>query len=185
MAQPASGPVYLTVEEFWNYDVPEDMRAELVRGELRLIPPPGSEHGLVGADLLIRLGAHVQAQGLGVVTVGSGYVLADLPRTVRAPDIGFISASRLPPDIRRKEIARLRPDLAIEIRSPSETPSRLEEKLEDYRAVGIPLVWVVDPERQTVTVIVNGRETVVLHRNDILDGDSIVAGFSVRLSEIF
>lgn len=185
MAQPGSGPVYLTVEEFETYDLPEDMRAELVRGELLLIPPPGAEHGVVGARLIMRLAAFVEAQRLGVVTMSSGYVLVGLPRTVRAPDIAFVLASRLSPDMVPASIPRMRPDLAIEIRSPSERRSRLKEKLEDYRAVGVPVVWVVDPRRQTVSVIVHGHEDRILRGDDVLEGGSLLPGFSLRLSELF
>ncbi|HXT16458.1 MAG TPA: Uma2 family endonuclease [Gemmatimonadaceae bacterium] len=185
MAQPAPARVYLTVEEFEQYDVPDDMQAELVRGELRLIPLPGFRHGALATRVARLLDAFVEPNRLGTVTVGSGYVLAALPRTVRGPDIAFVSASRLPPDMEAERIARFRPDLAIEILSPSEPASRLDEKLADYRAAGIPLAWVVDGSSRTVTVVTLRGAPRTLHHDDVLDGGTILPGFSCRVGDLF
>lgn len=185
MAQPAEGPLYLTVEEFETYDVPDDMQAELVRGELRLTPPPGFLHGVVAARLMARIGGFVESRALGFVTANSCYELVGLYRTVRAPVIAFVSASRLSPDDIPLGVARLRPDLAIEVFSPSETRARLNEKLDDFEAVDVPLVWVVDPERRTVSVIEKGEPPCVLSHDDVLDGGITLPGFTIRVSEIF
>lgn len=185
MAQPAPAPIYLTVEEFETYDVPDDMRAELVRGELRLMPPTGFRHGLVAARIAARLVAFVEANRLGAVTAGSGYVLTRLYRTVRAPDIAFVVAERIPPGMDPARIARLRPDLAVEILSPSETPSRLDEKLDDYRAAGIPLAWVVDPEARIVSVITLRGKLRRVDGDGVLDGGKILPRLACRVAEIF
>jgi Uma2 family endonuclease len=185
MSQPARAPVYLTVEQFENYDVPADMRAELVRGELRLTPLPGFRHGALATRIARLLDTFVAANHLGTVTTGSGYVLTSLPRTVRGPDIAFVAAGRLPPDMQPERIASVRPDLAIDILSPSETSRRLDEKLEDYRAAGIPLAWVVDAEARTVTVITLRGRAHTLGGNDLLDGGKVLPGFACRVADFF
>ncbi len=43
----------------------------------------------------------------------------------------------------------VRPDLAIEVVSPDEGVYDLDSKLRDYRAAGIPLVWVFNPARES------------------------------------
>jgi Uma2 family endonuclease len=179
-------PVFLTVEEFEEYDLPEPYeRAELVRGELQLIPLTGFRHGDIGARILERLSAFVRTRHLGVVTMASGYVLVDLPHTVRGPDIAFIAANNLPPEFDRARVPRFRPDLAVEVLSPSDTRKRIEEKLDDYEAVGIPLVWVVDPEQQTISVFAEGEAARVLVVGDTLDGGSLLPGFELGLIELF
>jgi len=176
----------MTVEEFEHYELPEPYeRAELVRGELQLIPLTGFRHGDVGARILARLSAFVETHRLGVVTMASGYVLADLPHTVRGPDIAFVSATSLPREFDRARIPRFRPDLAVEILSPSENRRRIEETLDDYDAVGVPVVWVVDPEQETIAVFANGEAPRVRVAGEILDGGALLPGFSLPLVEVF
>jgi Uma2 family endonuclease len=54
-----------------------------------------------------------------------------------------------------------------------------------YQEAGVPLIWLVDPEAQTVTVIAAGASTRVLGPNDTLDGGDVLPGFSVSDAEIF
>ena len=186
MALPAQmGAMTMTVEEFLAHPTPEG-KAELVRGELRVTPPAGSPHGVAGFNLALLLGNHVKAHGLGrVFGDGFGYELVSLPRTVRVPDGSFVRAERLPADGVRPGLLKLAPDLAIEVLSPSETASDLQEKLDDYRAAGTPLVWVVDPARRTVMVIPGDAPIRWLHEGETLDGGKVILGFSCPVSEIF
>jgi Uma2 family endonuclease len=91
------GAVMLSVDEFSVYDTP-DGKAELVRGELRLNPPPSFRHGRVIATIAQRLMSYVNSHGLGVVAVNAGFELVELPRTVRSPDLAFLRSDRVPDD---------------------------------------------------------------------------------------
>lgn len=178
-------PMLMTVEEFLTASVPEG-KAELVRGELRVTPPPGAPHGTAGANLFLLLGPFVKARALGRVFGDSfGYVLTQLPHTVRVPDLSFVRADRLPPGGVGPGLLPLAPDLAVEVLSPSETASELEEKLADYRISGTPLIWVVDPARRTVMVVSDSRPVRWLAESEQLPGDDVVPGFSCQVSEIF
>ncbi len=44
------------------------------------------------------------------------------------------------------------PGLIVEVLSPTENRRRKEEKLADYAAIGVPEVWLVSPEAETVEV---------------------------------
>ena len=81
--------------------------------------------------------------------------MAELVRgeLLRAPDVAFARQERLPPGAVSSPTLKVAPDLAAEILSPSETASRLDEKLNDYAASHIPLVWVIDRKRRTVMVV--------------------------------
>src|SRR5258708_14769189 len=66
-------------------------RYELVKGELRLAPPPGSEHGEVTMNLAGPLYQHVNNNNLGVVYAAeTGFKLESNPDTVPPPDIAFV-----------------------------------------------------------------------------------------------
>ena len=48
-------------------------------------------------------------------------------------------------------VFRQPPFLCIEILSPEDRMSRMEDKLSDYFSLGVDLVWVIDPERRTAS----------------------------------
>ena len=177
--------VLMTPEEFLVCSVP-DGKAELVRGELRVTPPAGGPHGCVATNIVCRLHPFVEARGLGrVFADGAGYLLLELPRTVRSPDASYVRADRLPSEGIGPGFLRVAPDLAVEVLSPSETASELEEKLDDYRACGTPLIWVVDPVRRTVMIVASDAPVRWLREGDVLDGGTVVPGFSCPVAELF
>lgn len=180
-----SSPMLMTVEEFLVASVP-DGKVELVRGELRVTPPPGAPHGKAAVNLLVMLAVHVKANGLGSVFGDSfGYILTQLPRTVRVPDLSFVRADRLPAEGIGPGLLRFAPDLAVEVLSPSESASELEGKLADYTVAGTRLIWVVDPARRTVMILDQVHPVRWLQESDVLDGGEVVPGFSCRVAEIF
>ena len=186
MALPArASPMSMTAEEFLAHPV-HDAKAELVRGELRVTPPAGGPHGTVATNLVVMLATHVRAHQLGrAFGDGTGYELLRLPRTVRVPDASFVRRDRLPAEGIGPGLLKLAPDLAIEVLSPSETASDLEEKLDDYLIAGTPLVWVVDPARRTVMIVAADAPVRWLREGDTLDGGSVVPKFACAVSDIF
>ncbi|MEP7002291.1 MAG: Uma2 family endonuclease, partial [bacterium] len=143
----------MTPDEFLVHPL-SDVKAELVRGELRVTPPAAGPHGCVATNVVGLLLAYVKGRDLGrVFTDGVGYELVQLPRTVRCPDASFVRADRLPKEGIGHGFLKLAPDLAVEVLSPSESASELEEKLDDYRSCGTPLLWVIDPVRRTVMIV--------------------------------
>jgi Uma2 family endonuclease len=110
--------------------------------------------------------------------------LIQLPRTVRVPDVSFVRASRLPQDGAVPGLFKFAPDLAVEVLSPSESASELEQKLDDYRACGTPLIWVVDPIRRTVMIVASDAPVRWLHEGDTLDGAEVIPGLLCRVDEL-
>ena len=177
--------VLMTPDEFLVYPL-SDVKAELVRGELRVAPPPGGPHGRAATNLVVLLSIHVNAHQLGSVFAdGVGYELAQLPRTVRVPDASFVQAARLPANGIGPGLLKLAPDLAIEVLSPSERASELEQKLHDYCTCGTPLIWVLDPAQRTVMVVATNSALHWLCEADTLDGADVVPGFSCKVSALF
>src|SRR5881628_1829499 len=75
----------------------DDLRHELVKGELRTAPPNGFEHGVLGSNLAARVHQHAIANDLGrVLNSGTGFYLSRDPDTVRAPDVAFVGKARIP-----------------------------------------------------------------------------------------
>jgi Uma2 family endonuclease len=71
-------------------------RSELVRGELIMMTPAGSEHGSIAINITVPLATHVKQQALGrVFSADTGFQIASEPDTVRSPDVAFVRADRL------------------------------------------------------------------------------------------
>ena len=65
-------------------------------------------------------------------------------------------------------------------------PGEVRRTLDEYAAVRIPLVWVVDPEAETVEVFDHATGTArTLRRGDTLDGGAVLPGFAVTLDALF
>ncbi|HUH12030.1 MAG TPA: Uma2 family endonuclease [Longimicrobiales bacterium] len=180
---PAEAPL-LTIEEYER--LPDDgYRDELVRGRLVREPQPGTEHGWLAVEIAGLLRQHVVEHGGGIVLVGSGFVLSEVPPTVRGPDVSFVSVERLPPGPLPAGFLRLAPDLAVEIVSPSNTAAGIQEKVFEYLDAGTRLVWVVYPGRREFTLYRSREEIRVLTEGDALTGGDLLPGLAVPLAELF
>jgi Uma2 family endonuclease len=115
----------------------------------------------------------------------TGFKIASDPDTVRAPDVAYVTAERLPPPEQRPGYFEGAPDLAVEIVSPTDTVSELGEKVEEYLAVGVRGIWIVDPANRTVTVHEPGQPVRILRELDTLEGGDVVPGFRCPVSELF
>jgi Uma2 family endonuclease len=173
----------VTAEELFHH--PDSKYLELVRGVPRVCEPPGGVHGRLAARIASRLVEHVERLGLGAVLVEAGYVLRRAPDTVRGPDISFISLASMAPDRIPLQFIPGAPDLAVEILSPDDRCSDIEEKVSDYLAGGARLVWLVEPRDQRVIVRYPDRPSKILGPHDILDGEDVVPGFALPVAELF
>lgn len=181
----ASSIQLLTAKDLWN--LPKDgMRHELVRGELQTMPPSGGEHCIVEIKLAAPLYTHVMTKQLGAVLTGDpGFIIGRNPDTVRAPDIAFVKQEHIPATGVPKKYWPGPPDLAVEVISPSDTLIEVEEKVHDWLEAGTAMVWVVNPRRRTVTVYRTPHQAAILTAADELDGQDVVPGFRIQVSEIF
>jgi Uma2 family endonuclease len=175
--------VELTAEQLAHR--PDLERYELVRGMLRVSEPPGGAHGAVAVRLASLLHAHVAAHGLGIVLVETGYVVARAPDTVRGPDVSFTSRDRLGAGPLPAAFIPFAPDLAVEILSPDDRVSDVEEKVADYLDGGTRLVWLVDPARRSVTVRRSGGTLSMVTAPAELDGEDVVPRFRCSLGAVF
>jgi len=173
----------VTAEEL--FEQPDSRYRELVRGVPRDSEPPGGLHGWIAVRLAGRLADHVERLGLGSVLVEAGYLLQRGPDTVRGPDISFLSAARLPPERLPEHFIPGAPDLAIEILSPSDRWSEVEEKITDYFGAGARLVWVVDPGERRVIVRYPDRPPRIIPTGGAVEGEEVVPGFALPLTELF
>ena len=77
------------------------------------------------------------------------------------------------------------PDIAVEVISPSDSYTEVEEKVADWLNAGTLAVIVVDPRRRTVKVHRSPAEAVVLTEADVLAVEGVVPGWQMRVRDIF
>jgi Uma2 family endonuclease len=181
----STAPQWMTAQEL--LDLPrDDMRHELVRGELRTMSPGGRRHGRIAVRFCTPLDVHVTSRGLGeVYTAETGYRLAHNPDTVRAPDVSFVRAERLPHMGNPDGYLTGAPDIALEVLSPSDRPGEMAERIRDLMGAGTAILWVVDSRRRTVAEHRPGQAVRVLGSADVLKTPDIVPDWELPLRDLF
>ena len=159
-------------------------RYELIRGVLVPKMPTGRPHGETVTMTSYVLTGYVIANDYGITFSGEpGYLLDRDPDTVRAPDVAWFAPGRLPEGI--QGYPELAPDLAVEVKSPSNSNPEMASKAEMWLSYGSQQVWVEDPEHTTVTIYRIGASPVTLNEDDTLDGGDLLPGFTTPVWRLF
>jgi Uma2 family endonuclease len=183
MATIASEP--MTAETFLTWCArPENegRRFELDQGEIIPMPPPNELHGAICALVSYILTGYLFRLGRGhVCTNDTGLIVSRDPDTVRGPDLMLFLDDRPLGQLSRANVERL-PALVVEVLSPS---GRVNQRISQYLRLGVPLVWLVDPEERMVTVYRPGREMQVFDESHELTGDDVLPEFRCRVADLF
>jgi Uma2 family endonuclease len=173
-----------TGEDLWKI-VADGSRYELSRGELVPMTPVGIRHAVVVSKIGRLLGNFVEKNSLGIVGLDGGFYLRRNPDTLRAPDMAFISKERIAREGIPEKFADSPPGLAIEVLSLEDTVTDMQKKVEEYLTGGVPLVWIIDPANQRVTVYRDLQDVKVLTHDQELDGGHVLPGFRIKVGDIF
>ena len=169
----------LTIEDYEKLPDALARNHELVNGEL--VPVSGNtlEHNLLRDLISHLLKSIVEQSGLGIIVGEQEY---DFGGNAYAPDISFISASKVHLLDRKRRVQSFTPDLAVEIVSRNDTFERLMRKATQYRQHGTPEVWLLSIElRQAVHLSERGQ--IILDENAVFAPQAI-PGFSIRIGEL-
>ena len=174
----------MTADELLAMPRGDGLRYDLIRGVLVEKVPTGRPHAVVVTLIAIVLGSFVLARDLGEVHTGEpGYLLEIGPDTVRAPDVAWISAGRIPEGT--TGYPNLAPDLAVEVKSPSNSHVEMRRKAEMWLSFGTRQVWVADPETTAVTVYRTGAGPTELGEDDTIDGGDLLPDFTAPVWSLF
>jgi Uma2 family endonuclease len=165
-------------------EAPRKRICELVDGVL-VEKPLGAREGLLAAVLIQLLWNHVEAHDLGVVIGADGPFRLWLG-LVRIPDVSFVSWERLPGgEFPPHAIARVIPDLAVEVLSKGNTKKEIERKLREYFQACVRLAWVVEPKTETARAYTAPDQVLPISREGALDGGDVLPGFNLPLKQLF
>ena len=158
---------------------------ELVKGKIIRMPLTGHPHGYIEVNFAIELGNFVRQHKLGRVLAGEvGIYTERNPDTVRGADVAFISNERLS-KVKSESYLDIAPELIVEVKSPSDRWNKIEEKLAEYFAIDVKMVWVAEPKRKMVHVYHSLTDVKHLTKDEKLSGEEILPGFSVLVADFF
>lgn len=104
---------------------------------------------------------------------------------MRAPDVAFVRRERIEVIGKQTGYWPEAPDLAVEVISPHDRYTEVDEKVADWLVAGTRMVIVVNPRNKTVRVHRSPTDVVSLTIDDTLDGGDVVPGWRMPLTEIF
>ncbi len=173
-------------EQFFQFcQLNGDVRIERnAGGSIEVMAPAGGETGARNGFLIAALHRWTEDDGTGVAFDSStGFELPN--RAVRAPDAAWVLRSRLARLAASDKVRFLPlcPDFVIELLSPSDSRAAAARKMEEYRANGARLGWLVDPARRQVTIY--RADGSLEHRHDVVTGETVLPGFSLDLAAIW
>lgn len=160
-------------------------RFELQQGALVEVGTAGRKHTRIAVLIAHLILAFLESKAIdGEVTGADGtYKLTEHDTSV--PDVGYVSPARaqtLPDDTVFYPFA---PDLAVEVRSPSQSKRTMHTLAVMYLNAGARLVWIVEPKAKTVTVYQGDGKRFTLSGDAELDGGDVLPGFKLSLPRIF
>jgi Uma2 family endonuclease len=178
----------LTDDQFYELcQLNRELRIErTAQGELLIMPPAGWETSEYNAEICMQLRQWAKREGTGTTTDSSGGFI--LPNTaVRSPDAAWIRHDRLATLTaeQRKKFLPLCPDFVLELRSPTDSLSVLQDKMQEYMENGAQLGWLIDPVRRQVFIYRPDLPVEQLEKPDSVSGEPLLPGFRLDLREIW
>jgi Uma2 family endonuclease len=159
---------------------------ELVDGNLEFLPMPTTSHQFIVQYLYGLLLGFVDARKLGKV-IFAPLRIRIRPKTMREPDIIYIS---------RKHYRRIGEeywtgaDLVVEVVSPDKRSQKrdYQEKRVQYAQRGIAEYWIVDPQKERISVLALKGKSYRVH-GEFAPGQRatsvLLSGFAVDVSAVF
>jgi len=183
----------LTIDDFMQIYEREGA-FEIINGTRIPMSPTKFGHVHLATKLLLAITNHAQKQNLGEAYNEVPFVLTDDRNWVkgsRVPDVAFVLQARLDdykantPDWKDRPLM-LVPDLVVEIISPTDRYTEVNEKVDRYLDDGVNLIWVIDPARKTVAVHdTQNKRQYTLTEKDTLSGSDIIPEFTLKLAHFF
>ena len=171
-----------TIEDLLR--MPRDGRLyELVDGEI-IVSPAGMRHGEVVVKILAVVATFLDKNPIGkAYSPDTGIALPD--GNLRCPDVSVVLNQKLPGGESPEGFGELVPDFVVEVLSPSDSLKEVGRKIGEFLECGVPLVWLADPKRKTVTAYRSLSETRQYTTEDTITAEPILPGFSCSVSKFF
>ena len=187
----------MTAEEFaeQRYDLPDGGRwSELVSGEPVILGQPSDAHGNIVRNLSSALAEWIDKTRIGYACFELGLIVQRAPDTVYCPAISYFVIGNRWAEM-DNVVTETRPAVVVEVASTTDRRRSMRGRVELYRAAGVAVVIVIDPQEKQIAVHSGKDGLEVLGTDDTLaardewrcdDLDQpLLEGFSISLEAVF
>ena len=173
----------ITADELLAMPLGYGYRYELIRGAV--IRSPASVEPVAAAITYTayHFALYAEAHGTCFPTIGCGFRLERDPDTVRSADVAWIAPGRIPQGT--QGYPELAPDLAVEVKSPSNSNPERAAKAQMWLCYGSQVALALDPATVTVIIYRPNTEPVTLGQDDVLGLDDLLPGFNTPVWRLF
>lgn len=177
MVQVATQQKIYTVDDI--YALPDGERAELIDGQIYYMAPPNTKHQRLVHFFDREIGNYIQSKHgeCEVFPAPFAVFLNENDTNYVEPDISVICDKNKISD----KGCHGAPDWIIEIVSPSSKQMDYYKKLFKYRTAGVREYWVVDPEKELVTIYDFEKDSMEEYSFDKDIPVGIYEGFSIKV----
>lgn len=177
MAQALAQKKLYTVDDI--YALPDGQRAELIDGQIYNMAPPSRKHQEIVGGLYAAIRQYIKFQkgSCQIYIAPFAVFLNKNNRNYVEPDISVICDK----DKLNDRGCSGAPDWIIEVVSPGSRTMDYYKKLFKYRSAGVREYWVVDDERNLVTVYDFQHDNAMNYTFSDDVPVNIYEGFSIRL----
>jgi Uma2 family endonuclease len=162
-------------------------KAELVNGEIILMPPTGDEPNRASGSIYISLRQHEKKAGGRAFTDNVGFKVNLPNRKSFSPDAAFHTGESA-----GMKFIEGAPVFAVEVRSEGDYGERsemaLKRKREDYFAAGTLVVWDVDLLSDDVVKVFRADDPenpTIYGRGEIAEAEPAVPGWQMPVDDLF
>lgn len=181
-----SAKAQATIEDL--YHVPENGKAELVNGEIRLMSPTGDLPASAALEIVVSLRAHARRTWVGRAYEDNVGFIVNLPnRRSFSPDAACYIGPRT-----GGKFLQGAPIFAVEVRSESDyglaAEKEMADKRRDYFAAGTLVVWDVDVLKQELVTVYGASDPDkprIYRRGELAEAEPAVSGWTMPVEDLF
>lgn len=161
---------YYTVEDFYN--LPDEVHAELINGQIVYMAAPSSIHQIISSELHFAINSYIKSKAGHCRALAAPFSvqLHEGEDTILEPDISVICDA----DKLTSRGCTGAPDWIIEIVSPSNPGHDYITKLGLYHDAGVREYWIVDAQHKHIYVYNMDNNNLTLNAYSF--NDTIKAG---------
>jgi Uma2 family endonuclease len=180
--------IALTDKQFFQLCLDNrDLRFERnAQGDLVIMPPTGGITGNRNIEIAYQLQAWSRQSRTGIAFDSS--TCFKLPNGAnRSPDAAWISLDRWNAltSKQQEKFPPLCPDFVVELRSPSDNLTQLQQKMQEYLENGMKLGWLIDRATEQITIYRQGQPVEMIDQPQQLSGEDLLPGFILNLDPIW
>lgn len=177
----------LTADEYLDqrFDLPESGQwSELQDGVPVFFEPPDVDHGTAILNLSKALSEYVHREGVGYPCFDLGLIVARRPDSILFPAVSYFLTGTRFAEADRAATETV-PSLVVEMLSTPDRQRVFDARATCYLRRGTALVWGIRPRERSIEIRRLDHPPHVVQRQETLESDSLLPGFSTPVGRLF